>query len=118
MSVVRLAGVKPFVLLLLLAPAPAFAAEPFTVIVMPDTENYTNGPNVHQDYGLRQTRWIRDNRAAQNIKFVMHVGDLQNPGNPYRARTDDIYEPDFNRPTGTPAEVQDMLNRWARRSDR
>ena len=95
-------------------PAPAHAAAPFTVVVLPDTQNYTNGPNVHQEYGLRQTRWIRDNRVAQNIKFVMHVGDLQNPGNPYRARTDDIYEPDFDRPTGTPDEVDDMLTRWSR----
>src|SRR5688500_11895409 len=94
---------------------PANAAEPFTVIVLPDTQNYTNGPTVHEDYGLRQTRWIRNNRAELDIKFVMHVGDLQNPGNPYRARTDDIYKPDFTRRTvDTQAEADDMITRWNR----
>jgi hypothetical protein len=94
---------------------PAFAADPFTVIVLPDTQNYTNGPNVHEDYGLRQMRWIRNNQDALDIKFVMHVGDLQNPGNPYRASTTDIYEPDKARPTvDSQAEINDMLSRWAR----
>jgi hypothetical protein len=104
--------------LVVAAEIPAGAAEPFTVIVLPDTQNYTNGPSVHQEYGLRQTRWIRDNEAALDIKFVMHVGDLQNPGNPYRARTDDIYEPDFSRRTvDTQAEADDMLTRWDRADD-
>ena len=37
-----------------------------------------------------------DVRADGDVLF----GDLQNPGNPYYARTDDIYKPDFTRPTG------------------
>ena len=98
------------VLLLSLPLSASKGATPFTVVVLPDTQNYTNSADVHQDYGLRQTRWIRDNRVAQNIKFVLHVGDLQNPGNPYFARTDDIYQPDLTRPTG----FIDDDTRWRR----
>lgn len=83
-----------------LAAMPALAAAPFTVIALPDTQNYVGTNDRNETYNKGQTRWIRDNRQALDIKFVMHLGDLQNPGNPYYARTDNIYLPDFSRPTG------------------
>ncbi len=48
--------------------------EPFTIIMVPDTQ-YTvqNWPN---DY-FAQMDWIVGNRDALNIRFVTHVGDLQ-----------------------------------------
>jgi Calcineurin-like phosphoesterase len=46
----------------------------FAIVVVPDTQ-YTikNWPN---DY-LTNMRWIKDNAASKNVKFVLHVGDIQ-----------------------------------------
>jgi len=78
----------------------AVAADPFTVVVLPDTQYYTQTEANNTRYFKGQTNWIAANKAARNIAFVLHLGDIQNDGNPYYARTDDIYEPDFTRPTG------------------
>jgi hypothetical protein len=110
----RLPAAAAMVLALSVAAAPARAAEPFTLIVVPDTQNYTDFADINTTYNLGQMRWIRDNMTNLNIKFVMHLGDLQNPGNPYRARTDNIYEPDFSRPLG---DVDDKLMKWGRADD-
>ncbi|HEX3596186.1 MAG TPA: hypothetical protein VHU80_13840 [Polyangiaceae bacterium] len=60
----------------LLLGARAAHAEPFTLIVMPDTQSEsTNTPQVKF---TAMTQWIVDNRAAMNVKFVAHVGDLVN----------------------------------------
>jgi hypothetical protein len=108
-------------LALLLAPvaslfaAPALAADPFTLIVVPDTQNYTDFDNINTQYNIGQMNWIADqyknNTSNLNVKFVMHMGDLQNPGNPYRARTDNIYEPDTSQPLG---DVADKNAKWNR----
>ncbi|MFO7930805.1 MAG: metallophosphoesterase [Desulfosalsimonas sp.] len=49
------------------------AREPFSVVVMPDTQNYAE--QFPETY-VAQTRWIRDNVEQENIKFVMHLGDI------------------------------------------
>jgi hypothetical protein len=97
-----------------MAAAPARAAAPFTLIVVPDTQNYTDFADINTTYNLGQMRWIRDNMTNLNIKFVMHLGDHQNPGNPYRARTDNIYEPDLTRPIGNVADKETV---WGRADD-
>jgi hypothetical protein len=54
----------------------AASAEPFTLVVMPDTQSEaTNTPQVKFP---AMTRWIADNAASKNIKFVAHVGDMVN----------------------------------------
>jgi hypothetical protein len=58
-------------------------------------------------------RWIRDNMTSLNIKFVMHLGDHQNPGNPYRASSTDIYQPDMSQPIGNAATVANKERVWA-----
>ncbi len=90
---------------------PAFATDPYTFIVIPDSQNYTNGATPNVTYNIGDMNWIVANQSALNIKFVMHLGDFQNPGNPYRTRTDDIYEPDLSRPVG---DVNDKLTKWDR----
>jgi autotransporter-associated beta strand protein len=70
------------------------------VVVLPDTQYYTQTDANNTLYFKGQTSWIAANAAARNIGFVLHLGDIQNDGNPYYARTDDINEPDFTRPTG------------------
>ncbi len=45
----------------------------FTLVLLPDTENYiTQFPDTF----YAQTRWIAKNAKAQNIKYVLHLGDL------------------------------------------
>ncbi|MFM1804815.1 MAG: hypothetical protein RL136_1694 [Planctomycetota bacterium] len=47
----------------------------FTVIGLPDTQNYASGfPAVF----TAQTAWVVDQRAALDIRFVSHFGDIVN----------------------------------------
>jgi hypothetical protein len=94
-----------------LVSAPAFAADPYMFIVVPDTQNYADFVGTNNEYNLGQMNWIVNNRSSLNIKFVMHLGDHQNPGNPYRTQAGNIYEPDLTRPVG---DVNDKLAKWGR----
>jgi hypothetical protein len=49
----------------------------FCLIVVPDTQRYAA---YFPDIFRAQFRWIRDNAAALNVKFVMHVGDVVEEG--------------------------------------
>jgi len=61
-------------------------AKPFTLVVLPDTQNYADtriGYAAHHwDNGdlrasfYRQTEWIRENKGRLNIVMVAHVGDI------------------------------------------
>ncbi|MGM0494964.1 MAG: metallophosphoesterase [Armatimonadota bacterium] len=62
------------------APAPEGS---FTVVVMPDTQDYVDGGSPSGDFSGEEvfheiTRWIVDNREAQRVAFVSHVGDIVN----------------------------------------
>jgi hypothetical protein len=50
---------------------------PFTVVVLPDTQNYSEW---HPEIFKAQTQWIVNNRTARNIKFVLGLGDVVNNG--------------------------------------
>jgi Calcineurin-like phosphoesterase len=54
----------------------ASAQEPFSIVLLPDTQNYAE----KSTYGVyaHQTRWIVNNRSARNIQFVVHLGDVTN----------------------------------------
>jgi hypothetical protein len=57
-----------------LATVPARAATPsFTIVVLPDTQIAVQN---HPEYFDAQTQWIADNRTANNVQFVIHVGDV------------------------------------------
>jgi hypothetical protein len=50
------------------------AKEVFAIVVLPDTQYAVqNWPEVF----YAQTQWIADNAAARNIRYVIHVGDIQ-----------------------------------------
>ncbi len=52
--------------------------EYFTVVVLPDTQWYSH---IFPEIFREQTQWIADNQHTENIKFVIHVGDVvQEPG--------------------------------------
>lgn len=48
-------------------------APEFTIIALPDTQHYSEAfPAIFES----QTQWIVDNKAARNIVFVTHEGDI------------------------------------------
>src|SRR4051794_32905078 len=64
----------------------------FTVVLMPDTQYYTEIQWKTDLYFKGQTQWIVDHRADEHIAFVFQLGDLQQDGN--LLRTDDHqYDP-------------------------
>ncbi len=49
------------------------AAESFSVVLLPDTQLYSEKfPEIYQ----AQTEWIKANVEKRNIKFVIHLGDI------------------------------------------
>ncbi len=53
----------------------------FTLVALPDTQNYTASLNGGSPAIFNsQTQWIANNRAAENIVFVSHEGDVTNSG--------------------------------------
>lgn len=52
------------------------SAEPFSIILVPDPQYYTEHPSY--DLYSAQSRWIRDNWAGLNTKHVIYLGDLTN----------------------------------------
>jgi hypothetical protein len=63
------------ILCLVLLAAPQSAYGNFRIIVLPDTQNYSQYyPSVYTS----QTQWIAGNTSALNIAFVAHVGDVVN----------------------------------------
>ena len=48
-------------------------AEEFSIVVLPDTQFYSqNNPAIFN----AQTQWIRTNLATENIIYVAHLGDI------------------------------------------
>ena len=45
----------------------------FSVVMLPDTQFYSE---KHPDVFHSQTRWIAEHIAEENIRFVTHVGDV------------------------------------------
>ena len=51
--------------------------ENFSVIALPDTQNYTSLTSPTDTF-TRQTQWVLDNKETLNIKFLTHLGDIVN----------------------------------------
>jgi len=49
------------------------ATAPFTVVVLPDTQFYSES---YPDTYLAQAEWIRRRAEADNVRFVFHLGDI------------------------------------------
>ncbi|MCG8450506.1 MAG: DNRLRE domain-containing protein [Pirellulales bacterium] len=62
----------------------ANAQTPFTVVALPDTQNYVNNAS-NAPLFTQQTQWIADQIQTagnpRNIQFVTHLGDLVSEGN-------------------------------------
>ena len=86
MSASRLCCALPFLAALAACTDPTEYTEPmpeeFSVVVLPDTQYYTESyPHVF----LEQTRWIHEEAEARDIKAVLHVGDLVEHGDEFRS---------------------------------
>jgi len=56
-----------------------FVEGSFTLVVLPDTQIYSESyPGLFEN----QTRWIVENRVARKIAFVAHLGDITNRNTP------------------------------------
>ena len=53
--------------------ADAPAEKSFTIVLLPDTQNYSE---KYPETYVAQTLWIRERRKDDNIKFVIHLGDI------------------------------------------
>ena len=70
-------GWLAFVIVAALALAHASRADRFTVIVLPDTQHYSE---QYPELYVAQTEWIHANSDALNIRFTTHLGDVVNVG--------------------------------------
>ena len=54
-------------------PGAVWAADPFMVVALPDTQNYSES---YPATFTAQTQWVVDNADSENIQFVTHLGDI------------------------------------------
>ena len=55
-------------------------ADDFTIVILPDTQNYTQFPGNYPQYPA-QTKWVWDHRNTDRIVAVLHNGDVVQHGN-------------------------------------
>ncbi|NJL30919.1 MAG: PEP-CTERM sorting domain-containing protein [Phycisphaerales bacterium] len=71
-------------ILLSLAGSAPVLAEPWRMVILPDTQGYAFA-TASNPAGLRlfesQTNWIANNKESMNIRFVSHVGDVVDNSN-------------------------------------
>lgn len=76
---------KPYIVLFaafLFSLTAVLAGMPFSLVVLPDTQNY-----MREDWGKlemfdAQTKWIVENMEPMKIRAVLHVGDITNNNSP------------------------------------
>lgn len=61
------------VALMVFMTAPTARAQVWTLVHLPDTQNYTY---ANPEVFLKQAHWIAGNKEARNIKLVLHSGDI------------------------------------------
>lgn len=59
---------------------PLGEADDFTIVILPDTQNYTQFPGNFPQYPA-QTKWVWDHRNTDRIVAVLHNGDVVQHGN-------------------------------------
>ena len=66
-------------IILILSVCTVSHTEDFTIVVLPDTQNYASGHNGGTPEIFKaQTKWISENRDLLNIVYVAHLGDCVN----------------------------------------
>ena len=54
-------------------------SEPFSIILLPDTQNYW--PDGNHEIAFNQSKWIVQNKDRLNIQLAIHLGDVVNTWN-------------------------------------
>ena len=49
---------------------------PFSIILIPDTQNYARKPKGDSNTYSKQMKWIKDNEKKENIRAAIHLGDI------------------------------------------
>jgi len=62
-------------LIVAMCAVPSLAAQPFTIVSIPDTQIQSLNDTWNQSF-FDQTHWIRGNAVAENIVLATHVGDV------------------------------------------
>jgi hypothetical protein len=57
----------------------AHAGEPWSLVVVPDTQHYVDDVDNVDDF-MTQMQWIADHVASRDIAFVTHIGDVVQHG--------------------------------------
>ncbi|KLT64781.1 metallophosphoesterase [Pedobacter sp. BMA] len=89
---------------------PAEEQDEFTIAVLPDTQYYTSEKNGGKnEMFLAQTKWITENSKKENIKFVIHLGDISDDGEKFPVQWDRAWaamsvleKPSADYPQGIP----------------
>ena len=55
--------------------------EPFSIILIPDTQNYSRVEKGENNIYTRQMKWIKDNEKKENIRAAIHLGDITEGNN-------------------------------------
>jgi len=67
--------------ILIPAPEEPLTNDEFSIVVLPDTQYYTSEKNGgKKEMFTAQTEWIVKNAAKENIKYVIHLGDISDNG--------------------------------------
>lgn len=82
----------------------------FTIAIIPDTQYYTSEKNGGKnEMFIAQTKWIAENAKKENIKFVIHLGDISDDGEKFPiqwsrawAAMSLLEKPQVNYPEGIP----------------
>jgi hypothetical protein len=56
----------------------AASGDPFSIIILPDAQNYTSSSGGVPSTFTAQTQWCMNNRTSRNIQYVGMVGDITN----------------------------------------
>ncbi|MBQ9816562.1 MAG: metallophosphoesterase [Proteobacteria bacterium] len=49
---------------------------PFSIILIPDTQNYARDSAGENNLYTKQMKWIKDNEKKENIRAAIHLGDI------------------------------------------
>jgi hypothetical protein len=52
--------------------------DPFSIVLLPDTQNYTRSKYAGQQIYRHQAEWIVKHQKSDAIQFVVHLGDITN----------------------------------------
>jgi hypothetical protein len=56
----------------------ATSGDPFSIIILPDAQNYTSSSGGVPSTFTAQTQWCMNNQTSRNIQYVGMVGDITN----------------------------------------